>query len=159
MERLLSKHWHHLPSAEIFKILESNSQIGLDIFEIKKRQDRYGVNVLTPQKPTRLIKLFIQQFNHPLVYILLVAELLIRSIFTRIFFSNKWLIFGSIAMILLQIMFTYLPIMNHFFSSAPIGFTAWVLIILASFIIFSIVVLEKYSRQKQLVNLTKIDTV
>ena len=84
---------------------------------------------------------------------------LTRSIFAMNFFSNKWLIFGSIAMILLQIMFTYHPIMNHFFSSAPIGFTAWVRIIAASFIIFSIVVLEKYLRQKQLVNLTKIKTV
>jgi len=48
-----------------------------------------------------------------------------RSMFAIGLFSNPWVIFGSLAMIALQLLFTYLPAMNALFHSAPIGLDAW----------------------------------
>jgi Ca2+-transporting ATPase len=74
MINLLHKHWHHLPVAEVLDLLDSNSQNGLDVFEIKHRQDRFGFNVLTPKKGKSPLLRFLLQFNNPLVIILLVAS-------------------------------------------------------------------------------------
>ena len=40
-------------------------------------------------------------------------------------FSNPWVIFGSLAMIALQLLFTYTPAMSALFDSALIGWDAW----------------------------------
>jgi Ca2+-transporting ATPase len=40
-------------------------------------------------------------------------------------FSNRWVNAGAIAMIALQLAFTYLPVMNRLFQSAPISMEAW----------------------------------
>ena len=50
MNTLLGKHWHHLPVEEVVSLLDSDERIGLDIFEIKHRQERFGLNELTPKK-------------------------------------------------------------------------------------------------------------
>ena len=36
-------------------------------------------------------------------------------------FSNRWLVLGVVVMALLQILFTYSPVMNKLFGSAPMG--------------------------------------
>jgi len=41
------------------------------------------------------------------------------------FFSNPWVLAGAGAMFLLQIAYTYLPLMNRLFQSAPITSSAW----------------------------------
>lgn len=48
-----------------------------------------------------------------------------RSIFSIGLFSNPWIIFGTLAMIALQMLFTYLPAMNTLFHTAPIGPDVW----------------------------------
>ena len=48
-----------------------------------------------------------------------------RSMFSIGLFSNPWIIFGSLAMIALQLLFTYLPAMNALFHTAPIGLDVW----------------------------------
>jgi Ca2+-transporting ATPase len=75
MNSLLGKHWHHLPPDEVVDLLDTNIQQGLDIFEIKHRQNRFGSNVLTPKKGTSPLVRFLLQFNNPLVIILIVASL------------------------------------------------------------------------------------
>jgi Ca2+-transporting ATPase len=75
MNSLLGKHWHHLPADEVLDLLDSNPQQGLDVFEIKHRQGRFGLNVLTPKKGISPLMRFLHQFNNPLVIILLVASL------------------------------------------------------------------------------------
>jgi Ca2+-transporting ATPase len=76
MNTLLGKHWHHLPAGEVVSLLDSNERTGLDIFEIKHRQERFGLNELTPKKGISPFKRFLHQFNNPLVIILLVASLI-----------------------------------------------------------------------------------
>lgn len=74
MQVLLGKHWHHLPVNEVVELLESNVPGGLDIFEVKHRQERFGHNVLTPKKGRHPVVRFLLQFHNPLLYILLVAS-------------------------------------------------------------------------------------
>ena len=76
MDTLLSKHWHHISTEEILDILDSDFQQGLDIFEVKHRQERFGLNVLTPKKGKSPLIRFLLQFNNPLVIILLVASVI-----------------------------------------------------------------------------------
>ena len=50
MNSLLGKHWHHLPDDEVLDLLDSDIQQGLDMFEIKHRQEHFGSTCLTPKK-------------------------------------------------------------------------------------------------------------
>jgi magnesium-transporting ATPase (P-type) len=70
------------------------------------------------------------------------------SIFRLGVFSNRWLILGVIIMILLQMLFTYAPIMNSLFGSAPVGVGDWMLILGGGSVIFTVVGLEKWLRQR-----------
>lgn len=73
MQTLLGKHWHHLPIAEVADLLESDLENGLDLFEVKRRQEHFGPNRLTPPKGKSPLVRFLLQFNNPLIYILLVG--------------------------------------------------------------------------------------
>ncbi len=73
MQTLLAKHWHHLPIDEVVAVLETDPDRGLDLFDIKHRQERFGPNVLTARKGKSPLVRFLLQFNNPLIYILLVA--------------------------------------------------------------------------------------
>ncbi len=63
-------------------------------------------------------------------------------------FSNRWLLTGVGLMVLLQLLFTYLPAMNVAFSSEPIGLRAWGLIISASLIVYIVIEFEKWIRRR-----------
>lgn len=70
------------------------------------------------------------------------------SMFTLGIFSNGWLLVGVSGMTALQLVFTYVPIMNHVFGSAPIGLTEWVLILGVSLTIYLVVGGEKWFRRR-----------
>ena len=71
---------------------------------------------------------------------------LTKSIFQLGFFTNMWVFGGVAAMLLLQLVYTYLPIMNRLFQSAPIDLDAWARIVTAGIIAFMIVEFEKRLR-------------
>lgn len=48
-----------------------------------------------------------------------------RTMFSIGLFSNPWLILGSVVMLGLQLLFTYVPFMNLVFQSAPISGRSW----------------------------------
>lgn len=75
MQTLLNQQWHHLSTDEVTKLLDSDPQSGLDLFEIKHRQERFGPNVLTPKRGKSPLLRFLLQFHNPLIYILLAASL------------------------------------------------------------------------------------
>ncbi len=66
-----------------------------------------------------------------------------RSMFSIGLLSNKWLIAGVVSMVLFQMVFTYVPLMNNFFQSAPISAGAWGRILIVGFIIYIIAGIEK----------------
>jgi Ca2+-transporting ATPase len=72
-----------------------------------------------------------------------------RSCFSVGFFSNPWIWAGIGAMAVLQLLFTYLPIMNIWFSSAPISIDAWIRVFACSALICLLVGLEKYWRYRK----------
>ncbi len=76
MQDILSHHWHHLPAGEVMQLLETDPDKGLDHFEIKHRQQRFGMNELTPRKGRSAWQRFLLQFHNPLIYILLAATLI-----------------------------------------------------------------------------------
>jgi Ca2+-transporting ATPase len=65
------------------------------------------------------------------------------SVFKIGMFSNKILLVGVLAMILLQILFTYMPFMNSAFHSKPILPADWAFILGAGLVIFLAIELEK----------------
>jgi Ca2+-transporting ATPase len=62
--------------------------------------------------------------------------------------SNPLLLLGCAIMILLQLLFTYLPAMNTAFHSAPIDALAWATILASSSLIFVCVYVEKALRRR-----------
>jgi len=76
MQTLLARHWHHLPLNEVAVVLETDLDQGLDLFDIKHRQERFGPNVLTVRKGKSPLLRFLLQFNNPLIYILLVSTVI-----------------------------------------------------------------------------------
>lgn len=74
MQTLFGKHWHHLPTAEVVELLDSDLEKGLDVFEVQHRQRHFGPNVLTPKRGRSPLVQFLLQFTNPLILILLVAS-------------------------------------------------------------------------------------
>jgi Ca2+-transporting ATPase len=68
---------------------------------------------------------------------------LTKSVFQLGFFTNKWVFSGVAVMLLVQMAYTYLPLMNRLFQSAAIDVTAWGRIVLAGIIAFIVVEGEK----------------
>jgi Ca2+-transporting ATPase len=78
------------------------------------------------------------------IFYLFNCRSLTKSIFRMGFFSNKLIFLGVIVMILLQITFTYTPVMNEIFQSKPIGIESWLKIVGVSVITFLIIEIKKF---------------
>ena len=62
-------------------------------------------------------------------------------------FSNPWIWAGIAAMTAVQLLFTYLPVMNQLFHTAPIGIIDWMYILAVGVIIYFIIGSEKTMRR------------
>jgi len=69
-----------------------------------------------------------------------------RSMFSIGLLSNRWLIVGIAATWLAQLGFTYVPILNRLFHTAPIRAEAWIFIVAIGVFTFTVVELEKWLR-------------
>ncbi len=70
MEKLMAKHWHHMQGAEVVDLLQTSSERGLDEFEIKRRMEHFGPNVITGKGGKGPFMRLLLQFHQPLIYIL-----------------------------------------------------------------------------------------
>jgi len=61
-------------------------------------------------------------------------------------FSNRWVIAGALVMLGSQMLFTYAPVMNQLFQSAPIGAGSWLRIFAVAALSFLAVEFEKWIR-------------
>lgn len=77
------------------------------------------------------------------------ARSLTRSPFQLGFLSNPWAIYGALAMVLTQLLFTYAPFMNRIFGSAPISAMRWLEIGLVSLAAYALVEIEKWLRRRK----------
>jgi len=71
----MRKNWHSISLAEVFSETQSKKE-GLSALEASQRLKKFGRNVLPQEKPYSKIWLFLNQFNSPLMYIILVAVLI-----------------------------------------------------------------------------------
>jgi cation-transporting ATPase F len=69
---------------------------------------------------------------------------LTRSFFSLGLFTNPWVVVGAAAMVGLQLLFTYVPLMNRLFHSAPISAAAWLRIVGVGLAVFVAVELKKW---------------
>ncbi|MCB0162920.1 MAG: cation-transporting P-type ATPase [Anaerolineae bacterium] len=67
-----------------------------------------------------------------------------HSMFRIGLFSNRWLFGGVIVMIILQLLFTYLPVMNQLFHTTPISLEAWGFVVGVGVVTYLVVEIEKW---------------
>ncbi|MHA1719864.1 MAG: cation-transporting P-type ATPase, partial [Promethearchaeota archaeon] len=65
--------WFNLSIEEVEKKLKSSIKDGLSSAEAKTRLEKYGPNELQEEEKTPRWKVFLQQFNNVLIYILIAA--------------------------------------------------------------------------------------
>ncbi|MCA9062320.1 MAG: cation-transporting P-type ATPase [Planctomycetaceae bacterium] len=70
------------------------------------------------------------------------------SMFKLGVFSNPWVLCGAAAMAVLQLLFTYAPVMNFAFGSEPIGWMEWSLVLGIGMLIYLIVGTEKWLQRR-----------
>ncbi len=75
---------------------------------------------------------------------------LLYSQFTIGFFTNPWLVAGTLVMTGIQLLFTYSPFMNKLFDTAPITLQGWVVVLAISSVLYGLVELEKNIRRWRL---------
>jgi cation-transporting P-type ATPase F len=68
------KTWHNLSAESLATALHVDIRQGLSEAEAQRRFNQYGVNRLTPRRGKSPLRLLFEQFNQPLIYILLVAS-------------------------------------------------------------------------------------
>ncbi len=73
MKTITTEHWHHLTKKQILDMLETNPDQGLHPLEVENRHTRYGSNTLTQKEGKKPLTIFLEQFNQPLIYILMAA--------------------------------------------------------------------------------------
>jgi len=85
--------WHNLPIREAAKILEADLEEGLTEKEVEIRQEKLGKNLLPEEKSLSGVRIFLEQFRSPLIYILVIAGA-ITLIFKE--YTNSIVIFGAV---------------------------------------------------------------
>ncbi len=65
--------WHHIPVADVARLLEVNPALGLPADEVRRRQGRFGPNQVRVRRGKSRLSTLIDQFNQPLIYVLLAA--------------------------------------------------------------------------------------
>ena len=73
LEKLQERQWYNLRVQEATQLLESDLDTGLTPAEVEKRQRRFGPNQLTGKQGKSAWLRYLEQFNEPLLYILLAA--------------------------------------------------------------------------------------
>ncbi len=63
-------------------------------------------------------------------------------------FTNRWALGGAAVIVVLQLLFTYLPVMNTLFGSAPLRLESWLWVIGLAAAAFVIVEIEKGVRRR-----------
>lgn len=86
------------------------------------------------------------------MFYLLNSRSLTESILHLGFFSNRWILIGIASTVMLQIFYTYSPVMNTLFRSAPISVESWAAIVAVALFAFVIVEIEKWiTKRKNLI--------
>ncbi len=86
--------WHNLSINEVAKLERTDLKNGLSEEEVKVRQREFGKNLLPEEKPLSGLKLFLAQFQSPLIYILFIAGIITLTLLKD--FTDAIVIFGAV---------------------------------------------------------------
>ena len=70
------RFWHHRPASDVLSQLKTDTAQGLSMFTVVQRQWQFGDNTLTKIKRKSLLKIWLEQFQSPLIYILIIAAII-----------------------------------------------------------------------------------
>ena len=110
--------------------------LGLFLWELRVEQAGLAVARTVAVNSVVLVQL-IYLFN---------CRSLKHSVFAIGLLTNGWTIVGSLAMLGAQLLFTYAPVMNKLFHSAPITGESWLRIAAVAAVAFAAVEVEKWIR-------------
>jgi len=85
--------WHNISWKEAVRVLNSDAENGLTEKRAKLLRGRFGRNKLPEEKPLSRLKIFLEQFKSPLIYILVIAGLIVL-VFKE--FTDAIVIFGAV---------------------------------------------------------------
>jgi magnesium-transporting ATPase (P-type) len=83
------------------------------------------------------------------IFYLFNARSLTRSPFQLGIFSNPWAVGGSILMVLLQLLFTYVPLMNDLFNSAPLPAYLWLDVLAVGLVAYFVIEIQKWLQRRR----------
>lgn len=75
----MKKNWHTIPLEKVLAETESKKE-GLTSLDATERLKKFGRNTLPQEKPYSKLRLFLSQFNSPLMYILLTTVVISSSL-------------------------------------------------------------------------------
>ena len=84
------------------------------------------------------------------VFYLLSSRSIDLSFIKTLKFKNRAIYVGIFAMIVLQLVATYLPLFNTILYTAPLDANMWIEIVVVSSLVFPLVELEKYMKNKKI---------
>ncbi len=70
---MAEKNWHNLSKKRVIELLKVDPEKGLTEEEVRARQKKLGLNLLPEEKPLSKLRIFLEQFRSPLIYILIIA--------------------------------------------------------------------------------------
>lgn len=76
MPKAKKYYWHTLSSEKVAEILRTDPEEGLSENEVEIRQKKFGLNKLPEEKPLPKVKIFLSQFQSPLIYVLVIAGII-----------------------------------------------------------------------------------
>jgi Ca2+-transporting ATPase len=88
-----SNSWHTLSVAELLKEIRTDRNRGLSAVEVEKRQVQFGKNSIEQKAGKPKFLRFLEQFNQPLLYILILAGVIKATLGQWI---NAWVIWGVV---------------------------------------------------------------
>ena len=83
------------------------------------------------------------------IFYLFNARSLTLSVFKIGVFSNPWVIGGTLLMVVIQMAYTYIPVMNQAFGSAPLSLEMWRNVLTFGLAAFLLVEMEKWLRRRK----------
>ena len=72
----MQREWYREDINKIFEHFKT-SERGLTEYRVKKNKTRYGKNVLSDGQKRSFFDILFSQFNNPLVYVLIVADVVV----------------------------------------------------------------------------------
>ncbi len=91
----MDRMWHSLSSQEVLQKLNSDFRQGLSNEEVKIRAKEFGKNKLPEEKSLSKLKIYLEQFHSPFVYILIAAGII--TLFLREF-ADAIVIWAAVVM-------------------------------------------------------------